>query len=420
MAQPDQEDTAYGEAEEQEQEQHGIRHNHAQHADGEPTFDDDNAPTFNSLTSHPPRRHDAADAPEDGLDLAASQEFDDIFGAEEDGDEDMRENVDSLAGSDSEEEEERIRNLVIKKKTGAAPVRKRKDKSAADKSKKKRKRGSDDPEETVPMTEQELRDKEFEDNFKAILDKIRPKKTKKKAKEGEDSTETTYDDVAAKLREKMRNAARTDAQLHETKQVALEKDKLFETVRKAMQRKHLYDVYIDNEMLSAIKEWLEPLRPDGLLPSLNIQQTLMDGLAQMPITADHLRSSGVARVIKFYANPMARVSEYTRRKAQALLDRWTNLVLGRSMNYRDSRIEYRPVMKDRLTSPQKSLLASHANDESVYARRPTTGLPAFQYMPQVSLTDTQARKELPEHLSKLSRKLNNIGRTKGGPAKAKK
>ena len=34
-----------------------------------------------------------------------------------------------------------------------------------------------------------VKDKEFEDNFKAILEKIKPRKTKKKAKDGEDSTE---------------------------------------------------------------------------------------------------------------------------------------------------------------------------------------------------------------------------------------
>ena len=60
------------------------------------------------------------------------------------------------------------------------------------------------------------------------------------------------------------------------------------------------------------------------------------------------------------------------------------------------------------------------NDDTVYARRPATGLPAFQYMPQVQIRDTQARKELPEHLSKLSKKLNNIGRTRAGPNRAAK
>ncbi|TPX32435.1 hypothetical protein SmJEL517_g04438 [Synchytrium microbalum] len=339
----------------------------------------------------------------------AQADFDDIFGGGED-DDDMRENVDSLAGSDSEEEENRALKIPIKKKAGAAPVRrKKKEKSTEEKQPKKRRRKADDT-SNVPLTDREMRDKKFEDQFQAVIDKIKPKKASKSKDADGDSTETSYDALAEKLRVQMLAAARKDAELHAAKEVSLEKVKFLPTVQRAMARKHLYDTFIDNEILPVMKEWLEPLRPDGVLPSLDIQRLLIDALSQMSVTIEHLRSSGIGRVIKFYTHPLTRCSDEIRRKAQVLLDRWTNLVLGRSMNYRDTNQQVRDVRQERIARPAAKVLV---DDDRIYAQRPQGGLPAFKYVPKLVLPkDGPVEREMPEHLSKLSKKLNNIGRSK--------
>jgi transcription factor SPN1 len=47
-----------------------------------------------------------------------------------------------------------------------------------------------------------------------------------------------------------------------------------------MIRTHLHEQFLENQILEAVKLWLEPL-PDGSLPSLDIQTEMLEILAKV-------------------------------------------------------------------------------------------------------------------------------------------
>lgn len=95
----------------------------------------------------------------------------------------------------------------------------------------------------------------------------------------------------------------------------------------------LYDSILDNQLLDAIRVWLEPL-PDRALPSLEIQNEMLDILDKLPAAAEHLRESGIGKIVFFYKKS-TRVESVVQRKADHLVAKWTRLVLRRSESYRE-------------------------------------------------------------------------------------
>lgn len=99
--------------------------------------------------------------------------------------------------------------------------------------------------------------------------------------------------------------------------------------------KHLQDLILDNGLLDAIRVWLEPL-PDRSLPSLDIQVAMLDILDRLPISGEHLRESGVGKIVYFYTK-CSRVEQHIKRKADQLVAKWSRLVIKRSENYKERR-----------------------------------------------------------------------------------
>lgn len=95
----------------------------------------------------------------------------------------------------------------------------------------------------------------------------------------------------------------------------------------------LYDSILDNQLLDAIRMWLEPL-PDRALPSMEIQNEMLDILDKLPAAAEHLRESGIGKIVFFYKKS-TRVESVVQRKADHLVAKWTRLVLRRSESYRE-------------------------------------------------------------------------------------
>lgn len=99
--------------------------------------------------------------------------------------------------------------------------------------------------------------------------------------------------------------------------------------------KHLHDAILDNGLLDSIRQWLEPL-PDRSLPSLDIQSEMLDILDKLPIAGDHLRESGVGKIVYFYTKS-PRIEPRMKRKADQLVAKWSRLVIKRSENYKERR-----------------------------------------------------------------------------------
>jgi len=91
---------------------------------------------------------------------------------------------------------------------------------------------------------------------------------------------------------------------------------------------------MDNNLLDAVKRWLEPL-PDRSLPALNIQRDLFDAIKRMDfIDSAVLKESGLGRIVLFYSK-CSRVNQDILRIAEELVRTWSRPVIKRSASWKD-------------------------------------------------------------------------------------
>jgi transcription factor SPN1 len=183
---------------------------------------------------------------------------------------------------------------------------------------------------------------------------LKPKKSNrpKKRKGNDEVLDSFADDEVARLRETMNNAAEEDIKANEAKQPAGAKLRLLpeamETLRKyvlfclisyclvltSLCRSSLAQSMIDNNLLEAVKRWLEPL-PDRSLPALNIQREFFTLIKKMEfIDSAVLKESGLGRIVLFYTK-CKRVTPDIKRTADELVSTWSRPIIKRSASYRD-------------------------------------------------------------------------------------
>ncbi|KAJ3488167.1 hypothetical protein NLJ89_g11642 [Agrocybe chaxingu] len=99
---------------------------------------------------------------------------------------------------------------------------------------------------------------------------------------------------------------------------------------------------IDNNLLEAVRRWLEPL-PDRSLPALTIQRELFATIRKMEfIDSAVLKESGLGRIVLFYTK-CKRVTPDIARTANDLVSVWSRPIIKRSASYRDRIV---PVAQD--------------------------------------------------------------------------
>ncbi|ODQ66385.1 hypothetical protein NADFUDRAFT_82219 [Nadsonia fulvescens var. elongata DSM 6958] len=200
-------------------------------------------------------------------------------------------------------------------------------------------RGSRDEEEYAGVNEEDLdpevrRRRELE---RRLDEAIKP--TKKKKTLGEDDIEQMQDEKISQLGDLMRKAAQEDAECINNNTPATNKLNLLPQVRQILQKHNLADSILDNNLLEAIRLWLEPL-PDASLPAYSIQKELFDAILKLPIKTIHLRESGLGKVVLFYqksSQPQLNI----KRIADKLVGDWSRPIMGKSDNYRDKIIATR-------------------------------------------------------------------------------
>ncbi|KAJ6576621.1 hypothetical protein DFH09DRAFT_1149878 [Mycena vulgaris] len=118
-------------------------------------------------------------------------------------------------------------------------------------------------------------------------------------------------------------------------------------------RSSLAQSMIDNNLLEAVKRWLEPL-PDRSLPSLNIQREFFPLLKKMEFfDSAVLKESGLGRVVLFYTK-CKRVTPDIKRTANDLVSTWSRPIIKRSASYRD-RIIPTAQQADSTENPARNL-----------------------------------------------------------------
>lgn len=249
--------------------------------------------------------------------------------------------IDAGAESDAESEpdfEEDVNKLGKFKKTGASttsttasPNGSPSPTPSPSKLPRKRQRSESEPtNENIDNSaedEQARKRREFEEKFNALL-----KKPTKRRKNNDVDLEAMQDEAISQLKNMMKEAAYMDIDCVNNKKPATNKLKLLPQVRDTLLKSNLYDSILDNNLLEAVRTWLEPL-PDASLPSFEIQKTLLNELVKMPIKTIHLRESGLGKVMIFYQKSK-KVDSSLKRIAEKLIGDWTRPVMGRSDNYR--------------------------------------------------------------------------------------
>lgn len=193
------------------------------------------------------------------------------------------------------------------------------------------------------------------------LDRILKKPKVRRTRRDEDDLEQYQDEKILRLKDEMNIAAQMDIDTLNSRidtgnnsLIAIQKVKLLPKVENILSKANLADTILDNNLLQSVRIWLEPL-PDGSLPSFEIQKSLFSAINSLPIKTEHLKESGLGRIMIFYTKSK-HVEPQLARLADKLIAEWTRPIIGASDNYRDKRITQLSFDYDKLR--KKSALGS--------------------------------------------------------------
>lgn len=262
------------------------------------------------------------------------------------------------------------------------------------------------------------------------LDKIIKRPKARRSRRDEEDLEQFLDEKILRLKDEMNVAAQIDVdtlnkrlETGDNSLIAMQKVRLLPKVESALSKAHLADTILDNNLLQSVRIWLEPL-PDGSLPSFEIQKSLFAALEKLPIKTEHLKESGLGRVIIFYTKSK-RVEPPLARQADRMIAEWTRPIIGASDNYRDKRIMQLEFdaekmrrksaldsAKSRKKRPGKRASEKGSSAQSLYeqaaARRNRAAAPAptttdYKYAPTSNLNPTTG----PARIAGVGSSLNN-------------
>lgn len=261
------------------------------------------------------------------------------------------------------------------------------------------------------------------------MDQAVKNKTVRRKKADEDDLERMQDDRIDFLKNKMIEAANLDVEKNSNGQIATEKLKLLREVIDTMSKADLAISILDNNLLEAVRLWLEPL-PDASMPAYQIQKELIHSLTTLPIKTDHLVASGIGKVLVFYQR--SKRTEPTLKKiVDRLIGDWTRPILNKSDSYKDRTIRFHDYNKLRfLNQLQLKKRSKQIEPKSLYEQQaerrnraaiPSARTTAYKIAPRVdpSLLDRQGRGGTDERFTRINRKMTNSRKKlvkKSGPS----
>jgi len=238
---------------------------------------------------------------------------------------------------------------------------------------------------------------------------------------------------------KMADAVEIDISANRDKTPAVAKVKLLPEVISMLQRLNVQDAFIDRGGLRTLKQWLEPL-PDGSLPNFNIRRDLLSVLLKMIVGSEHLRESGLGKVVMFLWKSPKETKE-NKAVAQELIQRWSRPIFKLSTDYKDlaghERAQYEPRRPlSRKSFPQRSKSSSQTDDLldslggfkttpdeekeefSYHARIPQPADKDYVNRPvsQIDSVQTPANKNNPSRQKKFDRRLSELKLKRKGRA----
>ncbi|KAJ1935220.1 Transcription factor iws1, partial [Linderina pennispora] len=201
----------------------------------------------------------------------------------------------------------------------------------------------DEEEESRPSEPINPKQAEIDELNRRIDAALKSGRARKRRKADED--DVAIDESIANLRKRMRDAAYRDIDDNKDGLPAIHKMGMLTDVTDELRKTHLYEAFLENNIVDSLRLWLEPL-DDGSLPALDIQNALLDILGKLPVRRDHLRESGIGKIIMFMSK-CPRIPERNRRVCEQFVQRWSRMVMKLSSNFRDRKIRETKVNLDR-------------------------------------------------------------------------
>ncbi|KAL7663445.1 TFIIS N-terminal domain-containing protein [[Candida] zeylanoides] len=269
------------------------------------------------------------------------------------------------------------------------------------------------------------------------MDSAVKQKSTRRRKADEDDLERMQDDRIDDLKDRMIKAANLDVEKNSQGQIATEKLKMLSEVSAVLAKADLAISILDNNLLEAVRLWLEPL-PDASMPAYQIQKELITALTSLPIKTDHLIASGIGKVLVFYQRSQ-RTEANLKRIVDNLIGDWTRPILNKSDSYKDRTIQFNEYNKSKYTNQLQSKRhqSGKKEEKTLYEqsaeRRKRAAIPsarttAYKIAPRVdpSLLRRQQMRTggsglRDERYRRLNQKLTTLGTKKknvkkGGPS----
>ncbi|PVZ98594.1 hypothetical protein BB558_005404 [Smittium angustum] len=296
----------------------------------------------------------------------------------------------------------------------------KKQKKRGDEVKKQRKRKGDfeneneNERERAPLDPKEL---EIQELNREIDVALKSGKASRKRKTNE--IDTDVDEEIHRIQEKMRNAADADFEDNKNNLPAIHKVQLLAQVSKMLGKPQLFEPLLENNILDTLRLWLEPL-DNGSLPNIDIQSELLNAMMRLPIRTDHLRDSGIGKIVLFMSK-CDRYPERHRRMADKLVQQWARPILRRSSNFRDRVTNEKPAGSNFARNDEGQGLfgriqvqtGNAKGGHSFHASIPRRGVMNYTVMPKSSVDVERAMsnaKNVPERLKRLKAYISKSSR----------
>ncbi|XP_072997727.1 LOW QUALITY PROTEIN: protein IWS1 homolog 1-like [Typha latifolia] len=272
---------------------------------------------------------------------------------DDDGDQEIKELWDTIAGADSEDDQEGARNLdddAFIDDSGVDPV--------------DRFGGSDNEAGSVGDAPQ-AEEGEDDDEINQLL-----KGGKKKKKNEKSPAEIAL--IVEHLMAELEVTAEEDAELNRQSKPAINKLRKLPLLIDVLSKKKLQQEFLDHGVLTLLKNWLEPL-PDGSLPNMNIRTAILKLLTDFPIDLEQydrreqLKKSGLGKVIMFLSKSDEETTA-NRKLAKELVDKWSRPIFNKSTRFEDMRSfddERVPYRRPSLKKPVSSDAGFQSRDDDL-------------------------------------------------------
>lgn len=278
----------------------------------------------------------------------------------------------------------------------------------------KMKKETNENEEETIFEKEKIKQNKRHFDLEQKMDLVLKVKKYRPEKIGEDDIEKMQDEKLDQLKNEMINCANIDIEKNARGEIATEKLKLLNKVKTLLSRADLINSILDNNLLEAVRLWLEPL-PDASMPAYQIQKELINCLHNIPVKSDHLVSSGLGLIMKFY-QASKRTEPGLKKSIDKLVNNWTKLILKKSDSYKDKKFHFQDYNKNDYSNlvllnssnkqESKSLYEESA-DRRKRAAIPTAKITTYSIAPKTnaSLILSQQNKNNDERFKKLNQKL---------------